>query len=266
MLANLGAEVYSESGAGMKRRMFVVAALTTALLGLAAASASAATGGVRGRVTDGAGNPVAGLCVMALLVDGGGGAGNVTQADGTYQLNFGVDATVHVVFYDCQRYGWSGEWWDNAPYEDTATAVHVSGTSFLDGIDAVVERGTHSPFASIVNVQDARQREGTLRSKTADVTVSLSSASAKVVSVSVRTEDGTAQSSSDYTAVDTTVVFQPGETTAVVHVPLTRDSQREPDETFSLVAYAISDSARAGHTSGTVTIVNDDLVTIPHLP
>lgn len=59
-------------------------------------------------------------------------------------------------------------------------------------------------------------------------------ASSAPVSVDLRTRDGSAVSGSDYTAVQTTLTFAPGETAKTVVVPLNNDALAEATESFTL--------------------------------
>ena len=93
---------------------------------------------------------------------------------------------------------------------------------------------------------------------TADVTVSLSEVSASVVTVDYTTVDGSALSGSDYTLSSGTLTFNPGDTSQVISVAITSDSDVEVDETFSI---ALSNAANALITDGqgTVTIEDDEV-------
>ena len=64
--------------------------------------------------------------------------------------------------------------------------------------------------------------------------VSARGLSSAPVRVAYATADGTAAAGSDYTAAEGELELLPGQTTASVAVALLRDSEEEPDETFSL--------------------------------
>jgi hypothetical protein len=68
--------------------------------------------------------------------------------------------------------------------------------------------------------------------------LNLSTPSQASVSVQVSTANGTALAGSDYTALNQTVVFNPGETQKTVQVGLLNDAISESDETFELVLSA----------------------------
>lgn len=91
----------------------------------------------------------------------------------------------------------------------------------------------------------------------AEFTVTLSEPSASAVTVAVATADGTATSAFDYTAVNATLTFQPGQTIAGVVVTITPDVAIERDETFTVNLSAPSGAVIADG-QGTGTIVNDD--------
>lgn len=88
-------------------------------------------------------------------------------------------------------------------------------------------------------------------------TVSLSKASARTVTVSYATADGTAIAGQDYTATSGTLSFAPGVTSQTVTVGVNGDTVVEPDETLTL---ALSKPVRAslGTAKATGTIHNDD--------
>ena len=86
--------------------------------------------------------------------------------------------------------------------------------------------------------------------------VTLSAVSAKTVSVAYSTVANTA-SATDFTISSGTLTFTPGQTVALISIPITPDRLSEDDETFSLV---LSNPINVSltQTSATGTIVNDD--------
>ena len=89
--------------------------------------------------------------------------------------------------------------------------------------------------------------------------VTLSVASAQAVRVTVTTADGTAVAPEDYTSLNTTLTFAPGETTKTVVVPVLGDNIDEADETFSVVLSAPVNAAISPvRGRGTGTIRDDD--------
>jgi hypothetical protein len=95
--------------------------------------------------------------------------------------------------------------------------------------------------------------------------VSLSSPSVNTVTVQYTTQNGTARAGGqnpDYTRVNGTLTFAPGETTKTITVLVNGDTLVEPDETFFVVlSGAVNASIAVAR--GTGTIVNDD--TLPNL-
>ncbi|HEX5494378.1 MAG TPA: Calx-beta domain-containing protein [Mycobacteriales bacterium] len=87
--------------------------------------------------------------------------------------------------------------------------------------------------------------------------VTMSVPSTTAVTVAVATANGTATAPSDYTAVSTTVTFQPGQTATLVPVTITPDDTEEADETFSVTLSAPT-AAVIVDAQGTGTILNDD--------
>lgn len=108
-----------------------------------------------------------------------------------------------------------------------------------------------------ISVGDVRVVEATGSAVNADFTVSLSRASGSTTSVHLTTADGSATAGSDYSAVDTTVTFAPGQTAQTVPVPVTGDAVHEPDETFTArLSQPVSGVVARGE--ATATIVDDD--------
>lgn len=108
-----------------------------------------------------------------------------------------------------------------------------------------------------LSINDVTVMEGNVLTTSATFTVTLSAASANTVSVNVTTSNGTANAPSDYTAVKTTVIFQPGETSRTVPVSINGDSQREADETYS-VNLSKPTNALIADGQGTGFIMDDD--------
>src|SRR5439155_24345956 len=93
---------------------------------------------------------------------------------------------------------------------------------------------------------------------TANLTVTLSAATSKTVSVDYATADGTARSPTDYVAVATTALtFNPGETTKTITVVVNGDTLDEANETFT-VNLSNPSNATISTPTGTGTIADDD--------
>jgi hypothetical protein len=108
-----------------------------------------------------------------------------------------------------------------------------------------------------LTIDDVTLSEGDAGSINAVFTVTLSPDSDQTVSVNFATHDGTAEAGSDYTAVNSTLVFDPGETTQQVIVPVTGDTDDEADETF-IVELGAASNADILKGEGLGTIVDDD--------
>jgi uncharacterized repeat protein (TIGR01451 family) len=108
-----------------------------------------------------------------------------------------------------------------------------------------------------LRVDDVRVLEGDSGSVNAVVTVTLGAPVGNVVTVDVRTEEGTATADLDYASVSTRVVFGKRQTTATVLVPVIGDAADEPDEQLS-VRLSNAVKATIDDPQGTVTITDDD--------
>ena len=115
------------------------------------------------------------------------------------------------------------------------------------------------PMPQTQAIDDVRVNEA---AGTATFTVTLSTPSDQTVSVAYATADGTAVAGTDYTAVRGVLVFQPGETTRTVTVPILNDRVFEGAETFTL---NLSDPVNATVTdpTGLGTILDDGTGIVP---
>ena len=96
-----------------------------------------------------------------------------------------------------------------------------------------------------------------------DVDVSLSEVTPHRVTARVFTADGTARSPADFTAIDQTLVFAPGETSKTVPVEVDNDGLLEHDETFTVSLDAVSAAATLeSDASAEVRIDDDDAVNV----
>lgn len=93
----------------------------------------------------------------------------------------------------------------------------------------------------------------------AQFTVSLSKSSTERVSVNYATKDGTAVAPADYTAKSGTLVFEPGEVSKVVNVPIRDQLSGTAEETFSLELSSPSGGS-IGTASGSASIPGDESV------
>ncbi|OYX75791.1 MAG: hypothetical protein B7Y95_00655 [Rhizobiales bacterium 32-66-11] len=130
---------------------------------------------------------------------------------------------------------------------------------------AAIDAAPPAPVLPVLNVADASLVEGDAGTAVLMFTVTLSAASASQVSVSYSTLNGTATAGADYASSVGTIIFAPGETSKMIHVPVTGDTLSELNESFSLhlsapVGAKILDGSAVG------TIVNDDVDADPSAP
>jgi hypothetical protein len=98
------------------------------------------------------------------------------------------------------------------------------------------------------------------------VTATLSASYPTTVTVSYATSDGTALAGSDYTTVTGTLTFAPGATSATFTVPILDDTADEPDVLFTVTLSSPSGATLGSPASATVTILDDEVVYLLHLP
>ncbi len=106
-----------------------------------------------------------------------------------------------------------------------------------------------------LSVADAEATEGA--GATLEFAVTLSRAASGTVTVGYATADGTAVAGSDYTSASGTLVFDPGETSKSVPVPVLDDSVDDEGETVALTLSNPS-GARLADAEATGTINNSD--------
>ncbi len=134
------------------------------------------------------------------------------------------------------------------------TAGAFDGTTNGNG-DAFVAK--LAPAALTLAINDLAIVEGNAGTTVATFTVTLSEASAQVVTVGYATADGTATAGSDYAATTGTLIFAPGETTKALAVTIYGDRLIEPDEAFVVVLSAPT-IATIADGQGLATIRDDD--------
>jgi len=108
--------------------------------------------------------------------------------------------------------------------------------------------------ANSIYISDVQVEEGNDGSTTEAVfTVSLSTPVAAPVTVDFATADGTATAGTDYSAVDGTLTFAPGETVQEILVPILGDDVVEGDETFFVnLSNPVNDVIADGQGAGTI--------------
>ncbi len=113
-----------------------------------------------------------------------------------------------------------------------------------------------------VSVGDARIDEGSGDgTRHVVVPVTLSAPADGPVVVNYVTQNGSALAGQDYVAQRGSVVFAPGTSSQEIRIEITGDSRVEADEAFSLRLFAATGAA-IGDARGTVTIVNDDGISV----
>ncbi|MBK7001379.1 MAG: hypothetical protein IPH35_15810 [Rhodoferax sp.] len=103
--------------------------------------------------------------------------------------------------------------------------------------------------------------EGASGSKQLNFTISLAGTTANAITVNYTTANDTATAGSDYTAVNGTLGFAPGEISKTISVPILGDTTGETDETFTLTLSSPNGAifpSSAPSISATATITNDD--------
>lgn len=109
----------------------------------------------------------------------------------------------------------------------------------------------------VVDVDDASTPEGDEGQSIARFTVRLNAPTFRTVTVRYVTGDGLARAPADYLAKLGTITFAPGQTTAVVDVPVVPDNLKESPEAFALWLTEIT-NARHGDGVAVGVIVDDD--------
>ncbi len=142
----------------------------------------------------------------------------------------------------------AGEWtvWELGWRPPYSTAGHFDIAFYLQK-----QRAEAPPTLSIA---DARVDEPAGQ---ADVEITLSRPTDRIVSVLVHTRVGSARGGSDYFGWTQTVTLQPGEMRKSVAVTLLNDAIKEPLENFSVHLLSPA-NATLDDKSGIVTIVDDD--------
>jgi chitinase len=134
---------------------------------------------------------------------------------------------------------------------------NASGAPIVDGIATLTILDDDVVSGARLSVGDVKVLETNNGTPNATMTVSLSAPSSGGVSVHYATLDGTARSSSDYSARSGTITFATGETAKPIPIPVNGDGAFEASETFTLkLTNAVG--ATIARAVGTVRIANDD--------
>lgn len=118
--------------------------------------------------------------------------------------------------------------------------------------------GTTPPTTPSMTISDVQVTEGNSGFIEAAFSVTLSAVSDKSVTTNYSTQDGTASSASDYTAVSGVLTFAPGETIKTIRIQVRGDLIIENDETF-FVNLSAPTNATLADAQGKATIKNDDV-------
>ncbi len=119
------------------------------------------------------------------------------------------------------------------------------------------KKGEDEPIP-VASVSGVSLPEGNSGSTSFELTLKLSAAISKSVTVTYSTLDGTATAGEDYVAAtNQPVVFQPGETEKRFTLSIVGDIMREDNETFTLMLTGATNATILQHTA-TITILNDD--------
>ena len=137
-----------------------------------------------------------------------------------------------------------------------ATISTATVTSTITDDDAPV---------TIATVSDATVTEGNSGTVAATITVTLSAASGKPVTVPYATAPGTATEGSDYEAKSGTYSFAAGETTKAVSFNVKGDTLFEGDEKFSVVLTTPTNADAGPDMRGEITITDDESSPVPTL-
>ena len=173
-----------------------------------------------------------------------GGAWGACTSPKTYAALAAGSHTFQVASYDAGIDGGGYVWWnhvDPAPASYTWTIASATPPSY-------------SLNASTYSVNEGA---GSLA-----ITVKRAGSTAASSSVTLSTGSGTATSGADFTAVNQTVNFAIGATSAVVNVPILNDATAESAETFSVALSSPSAGSSLGApSSATVTIADNETPT-----
>jgi hypothetical protein len=138
-----------------------------------------------------------------------------------------------------------------------ATITAGTGTATATITDDDTTSGGDTGGTPSITADALRIVEGSTGTTTAMVTLRLSAATSRAVSVQYVTSDATARAGSDYTRTSGRVTFAANETVKTISIPVIADTTSEADETFRL-GLSSPVNATLGTTAVVITIVNDD--------
>lgn len=140
---------------------------------------------------------------------------------------------------------------------DRLVIGEVSGSINLDGTDFLNE--TLDPLSSVVEfaATNLTVQEGV---PSVEVRLIRTGNLSETANVSVLPTDGTAIAAADYISSAQTVTFAPGQSQAVVTIPIIDDESVEPTETFNLsLVNPTENLGIGGRSQSTLTILDEDV-------
>jgi|GEM_PF-376245 len=152
---------------------------------------------------------------------------------------------------------------DSDPEADegfTVTLSNAAGATFADASATGTIVNDDGP-PPLVTITDVSQAEGNAGPTVFSFTVTRTGGTG-AFTVDYATAPGTAAAGSDFVATSGTLSFAAGENSKTIDVTVNGDSEGELSETFSVLLSNPTGFAVIADTSGTGTIVNDDLLYI----
>ena len=110
----------------------------------------------------------------------------------------------------------------------------------------------------VISVGDALVTEGHSGTRTAELTLSLSTPASQPISVAFAAANGSATADSDYQPASGVVTFDPGETSKTIALTVIGDRVGEPNETFYVNLSQAQGGAVIADGQSTVTIADDE--------
>ncbi|MBL9167564.1 MAG: hypothetical protein JNN07_07465 [Verrucomicrobiales bacterium] len=145
---------------------------------------------------------------------------------------------------------------DSLPEWDETLRLRLSSKD-ISLLQSEVEITLLDDDLPVLSATPVAQMEGNDGSIPAEVTLNLSRPTPRPVHVHYATLEGTALAGQDFLTRAGWVSFAPGQTSAIVRVPIVTDTRREPNETFSLELLDATHAMRSVDRV-IVTILNDD--------
>ncbi|MEA3510059.1 MAG: Calx-beta domain-containing protein, partial [Actinomycetota bacterium] len=162
--------------------------------------------------------------------------------------------------------------------DDVKVATHSFNSLLIDGDVGLVARDGSVSFGSLTmrtddpdlrgdglpsaSIGDAAVVEGDSGTRTVTVSVSLSEASTRPVTIGYTTSGDSATGGIDYLDMSGTISFSPGDTVATITMTILGDTEFEGNETFR-ITLGTAQGAVVVDGIGVVTITNDDAATLP---